>query len=275
MFNMLPQITIRDLIDISIVSFLIYRVLIYLSRTRAIQILFGIMTIVMLSVLARLFHLYTLSFLLNNVLTIGIFALIVIFQPEIRKLLARLGEGQMGLFAQKYEAEKVIDEIVRAAATMSEDKIGALIVIERDVKTDSYAEAGTEIDGEISKELLITIFWPGTPLHDGAVIVREDRIKKAGVFLPLTLNTKLPQVVGTRHRAAIGITEETDAIAVVVSEETGNISIAYHGKLIKNIEPQRLKRLLKSLLVKEVETKNTVKALITTFLKGENVEKDS
>ncbi len=274
MFEIFPQVTLRDVVDILIVTFLIYRVLVYLSRTRAIQILFGIMTIVLISVVAKLLNLYALSFLVNSILTIGIFALIVIFQPEIRKLLARLGEGQLGVFTKTYEAQKVVDEITRAVVAMGKDKIGGLIVIERKVKTDGYAEAGTVIDAKVFKELIITIFWPGTPLHDGAVIVRDDRIKKAGVILPITLNTSLPQTVGTRHRAAIGITEETDSIAVVVSEETGRISIAYHGKLVKNIEPQRLKRVLLSLLIQN-EDKKSLKDMLITFIKGEKIEENS
>ncbi|SNR66714.1 diadenylate cyclase CdaA [Desulfurobacterium atlanticum] len=274
MFDFVPQITIRDIVDILIVAFLIYRVLVYLSKTRAIQILFGIMTIILISVVSKLLNLYTLSFLVNSVLTIGIFAIIVIFQPEIRKLLARLGEGQLGVFSKNYEAQRVVDEVTRAVVTMGKDKIGGLIVFERKVKTDAYTEAGTVIDAKVSKELLVTIFWPGTPLHDGAVIIKEDRIRKAGVFLPITLNTSLPQTVGTRHRAAIGITEETDCIAVVISEETGKISIAYHGKLIKNIEPQRLKRVLLSLLAQDTE-KKSIKDVIVTFIKGGKVEESN
>ena len=253
MLNFIPKVTFWDIVDILVVAFLTYRVFIYLSQTRAVQILIGLMVVLLLSAVAKLFHLYTLSFIFNNLLTIGIFALIVIFQPEIRRILARIGEKQFGIFTSEEEAERVIEEIVRACATMSEDRIGALIVVEREVNLDNYVESGTFIDGKVSKELLITLFWPGTPLHDGATIIRKDRIYKSGAFLPLTLNPNLPQTVGTRHRAAIGITEETDAVAVVVSEETGAISISYSGKLIKNLDPSKLKKVLKGLLVKRVE----------------------
>jgi len=251
--SFIPRITLWDLIDILVVAFLIYRVFIYLSQTRAIQILIGLLAVLLLSVVAKVLHLYTLSFIFNNLLTIGIFALIVIFQPEIRRILARIGEKQFGIFASEEEAERVIEEIVRACATMSEDRIGALLVIEREVNLDNYVESGTLIDGKVSQELLVTLFWPGTPLHDGATIIRKDRIYKAGAFLPLSLNPNLPQTIGTRHRAAIGITEETDAVAVVVSEETGSISLSYSGKLIKNLDPAKLKKVLKGLLVKKVE----------------------
>ncbi|ADY73046.1 Conserved hypothetical protein CHP00159 [Desulfurobacterium thermolithotrophum DSM 11699] len=255
MLEAIPKITLWDVIDILIVAFLIYRIFVYLSETRAIQILIGLLVLLMFSVIAKFFHFYTLSFIFNNLITIGIFALIVIFQPEIRRILARIGEKQFGIFTTEEEAEKVIEEIVRASASMSEDRIGALIVVERDIKLDNYIEAGTLINGAVSKELLITIFWPGTPLHDGATIIRKDKIYKAGAFLPLSLNPHLPQTVGTRHRAAIGITEETDAIAVVISEETGAVSISYAGKLIKNLDPPKLKKVLKGLLVKKAKEK--------------------
>jgi diadenylate cyclase len=261
LLEIFPKITLWDIADILVVAFLIYRIFVYLSQTRAIQILVGLFLILVLSVIAKFFHLYTLSFIFNNLLTIGIFALLVIFQPEIRRILARIGEKHFGIFSSEEEAEKVIEEIVRASATMSEDRIGALMVIEREVNLDNYVEAGTVINGEISKELLITIFWPGTPLHDGATIIRKNKVYKAGTFLPLSLNPNLPQTVGTRHRAAIGITEETDAVVVVVSEETGAVSVAYTGKLIKNLDPQKLKKVLKGLLVKRAKEKNSLFSL--------------
>ncbi len=274
LLNGFPEITVKSLIDIAIVAFLIYRLLLYLSKTRAMQILWGVVGLILLAAFAKLFKLYTLSFILNSLLAIGIFALIVIFQPEIRKLLAKLGEKQFGVFGVGREIERSIDETVRACARLSEDKIGALIVFEREVDTDGYTEAGTLLDANVSKELIITIFWPGTPLHDGAVIIRSDRLYKAGVFLPLSLNPKLPQSLGTRHRAAIGITEETDAIAVVISEETGDISVAYSGKLIKSMDLKKLRNLLRSFLVKEEEKKHWLKMLYD-LLKGEGIEKIS
>jgi diadenylate cyclase len=263
-----PRLTFWDVLDILIVAFLFYKVFTYLAETRAIQILVGLFVLLVLSVFAKFLHLYALSFIFNNLLTIGIFALIIIFQPEIRRILARIGEKQFGVFSSVEEAEKVIEEIVRACATMSEDRIGALIVIEREINVDNYVESGTVVNGEVSKELLVTIFWPGTPLHDGAVTIKRNRIHKAGAFLPLSLNQSLPQTLGTRHRAAIGITEETDAVAVVVSEETGAVSVSYSGKLIKNLDPQKLKKVLKGLLVK----KSPEKRGIFQFLRGNKGE---
>jgi len=271
MLEFIPKFTILDFIDILIVAFLIYRVLIYLSRTKALRILLGLLVIILISVVAKILNLYTLSFIFNNFITIGIFALIVIFQPEVRRLLAKIGERQFGIFSSKQEAEKVIEEIVRASARMSEDRIGALIVIEREIKVDNYVDAGTVLDAKVSKELIVSIFWPGTPLHDGAIIVKSDRIYKAGTFLPLTLNPNLPQTIGTRHRAGIGITEETDAVAVIVSEETGAISVSYSGKLIKEINPQKLRKMLTGLLVRKV-TKKTLKDIILDIIRGRDLE---
>ncbi len=271
MLKFIPKFTILDLIDILIVSFLIYRVLIYLSRTKALRILFGIMFILLISVVAKLLNLYTLSFIFNNFITIGIFALIVIFQPEVRRILAKIGERQFGIFTSRQEAERVIDEIVRACARMSEDRIGALMVIEREINVDNYIDAGTVIDAKLSKELIVTVFWPGTPLHDGAVIIKGDRIQKAGAFLPLSLNPNLPQTVGTRHRAGIGITEETDAVAVIVSEETGAISVSYSGKLVKEVAPQKLRKMLTGLLVRKVERKS-FKDIILDLIRGKTIE---
>jgi len=271
MLKFIPKFTILDLIDILIVSFLIYRVLIYLSRTKALRILFGIMFILLISVVAKLLNLYTLSFIFNNFITIGIFALIVIFQPEVRRILAKIGERQFGIFTSRQEAERVIDEIVRACARMSEDRIGALMVIEREINVDNYIDAGTVIDAKLSKELIVTVFWPGTPLHDGAVIIKGNRIQKAGAFLPLSLNPNLPQTVGTRHRAGIGITEETDAVAVIVSEETGAISVSYSGKLVKEVAPQKLRKMLTGLLVRKVERKS-FKDIILDLIRGKTIE---
>ena len=250
-----PGFSFRDAVDIFVVSFLIYRLLLFLSETRAWHMLVGIFLILLLSVLAKILNLHTLSFIFNSLLTIGIFAIFVIFQPEIRKILARLGEKQFGVFPSEEEAEKVMEEVVRACASMSEDRIGALIVFEREVNLDNYVESGTELNARVSKELLITLFWPGSPLHDGAVILRKDKIHKAGAFLPLSLNPHLPPTMGTRHRAGIGITEETDAVSVIVSEETGSISVAYSGKMIKNLDSQKLKRVLKALMVRKQKEK--------------------
>jgi len=252
--DFIPNVGITDVLDIVLVSVIIYWLLVNLSQTRVVQFLLGLLVLLIFGVVAKLLHFYTLSLVFNGLITVGTFGAIVIFQPEIRKLLARIGEKEFGIFPEE-TFERTIEEIVRAAAVMSEDRIGALIVIEREMDIDSYVEAGVVLNGEISKELLITIFWPGTPLHDGAVIVKESKIFKAGAFLPLTLNPNLPQTVGARHRAAIGITEETDAVAVVVSEETGAISVSYSGKLIKNLDPQKLKKVLKGLLIRKGERK--------------------
>jgi diadenylate cyclase len=260
-----PKLSITDVLDIVVVSAILYWILLSLSKTRVVQVLIGLLFLLVLGVVAKLLHLYTLSFLFNGVITVGTFGLIVIFQPEIRRLLAKFGESRFGILSADEESERVIEEIVRAAAVMSEDRIGALIVIEREIDVDNYIESGTVLDAKVSKELLITIFWPGTPLHDGAVVVKKNRIYKAGAFLPLTLNPNLPQTVGTRHRAAIGISEETDAVTVVVSEETGAISVSYSGKLIKDIDPQKLKKVLTGLLIRAPQKDNRFRFLKRKF----------
>jgi diadenylate cyclase len=160
--------------------------------------------------------------------------------------------------------KKALEE-AKKAYKFGEVPIGALIVIEMEIDVDNYIESGTVLDAKVSKELLITIFWPGTPLHDGAVVVKKNRIYKAGAFLPLTLNPNLPQTVGTRHRAAIGISEETDAVTVVVSEETGAISVSYSGKLIKDIDPQKLKKVLTGLLIRAPQKDNRFRFLKRKF----------
>ncbi|SMO64944.1 diadenylate cyclase [Balnearium lithotrophicum] len=265
MLEFLPKLSITDVLDIVVVSAILYWILLSLSKTRVVQVLIGLLFLLVLGVVAKLLHLYTLSFLFNGVITVGTFGLIVIFQPEIRRLLAKFGESRFGILSADEESERIIEEIVRAAAVMSEDRIGALIVIEREIDVDNYIESGTVLDAKVSKELLITIFWPGTPLHDGAVVVKKNRIYKAGAFLPLTLNPNLPQTVGTRHRAAIGISEETDAVTVVVSEETGAISVSYSGKLIKDIDPQKLKKVLTGLLIRTPQKDNRFRFLKRKF----------
>ncbi|MEO2069328.1 MAG: diadenylate cyclase CdaA [Desulfurobacteriaceae bacterium] len=252
-FKEILDFSIINFIDIIFVAFLLYYAYKLLRGTVAINIFLGIILIYLVWNITAFLKMDLLSSIIGGFMSVGIIALIVVFQPEIRKILAKLGEKQFGIFASEEEAEKVIEEIVRASKKLSEDRIGGLIVIEREVNLDNYIEAGTMIDGKISKELLVTIFWPGTPLHDGAVIVRRNKVHKAGAFLPLSLNPNLPQTVGTRHRAAIGITEETDAIVVVISEETGSVSVSYTGKLIKNLDPQKLKKVLKGLLVRKKE----------------------
>jgi uncharacterized protein (TIGR00159 family) len=238
----------KDLLDILGASLLVYAVLYFLRITKGIQILKGLIFLALIWALASLLDLRTVSTIFEKLWTVGLFSLVVIFQPEIRKALSRLGQATK-LISSKPLEERVVERIVRACAFMSERQIGALIVIERNQNLEPLLEGCVTIDAVVSVELLITIFDPLTPLHDGAVVIRGDRIAYASCVLPLSKSSEIPRKYGTRHRAGLGISEESDAIAVIVSEETGEISVAVGGKLHRNLDQE----LLKSLLLKELD----------------------
>jgi len=240
-------ISYKDLLDILGASLLVYAVLYFLRITKGIQILKGLIFLALIWALASLLDLRTVSTIFEKLWTVGLFSLVVIFQPEIRKALSKLGQATR-LTSSKPLEEKVVERIVRACAFMSERQIGALIVIERNQNLEALLEGCVTIDAVVSVELLITIFDPLTPLHDGAVVIRGDRIAYASCVLPLSKSSEIPRKYGTRHRAGLGISEESDAIAVIVSEETGEISVAVGGKLHRNLDQE----LLKSLLLKEL-----------------------
>ncbi len=240
-------ISYKDLLDILGASLFVYAVLYFLRITKGIQILKGLIFLALIWALASLLDLRTVSTIFEKLWTVGLFSLVVIFQPEIRKALSKLGQATK-LTSSKPLEERVVERIVRACAFMSERQIGALIVIERNQNLEPLLEGCVTIDAVVSVELLITIFDPLTPLHDGAVVIRGDRIAYASCVLPLSKSSEIPRKYGTRHRAGLGISEESDAIAVIVSEETGEISVALGGKLHRNLDQE----LLKSLLLKEL-----------------------
>jgi diadenylate cyclase len=240
-------ISYKDLLDILGTSLFVYGVLYFLRITKGIQILKGLIFLALIWALASLLDLKTVSTIFEKLWTVGLFSLVVIFQPEIRKALSKLGQATRLTFSKPLE-ERVVERIVRACAFMSERQIGALIVIERNQNLEPLLEGCVTIDAVVSVELLITIFDPLTPLHDGAVVIRGDRIVYASCVLPLSKSSEIPRKYGTRHRAGLGISEESDAIAVIVSEETGEISVAVGGKLHRNLDQE----LLKSLLLKEL-----------------------
>jgi len=223
--EILRQIRWQDLIDVIIVSIVVYRLLLIIRGTRAAQMLIGLGVLLVASLISRYIGLYTLDWILQGFWAYIVIALIVLFRPEIRKVLAQMGEASFLPAFARAEELKSHDEIVRAAVSLANRKIGALIVIERDTTLQDFIEIGVPIDAKVSRELLLSIFHPTSPIHDGAVIIRGNRILAAGCFLPITLSTDLDKEFGTRHRAAIGITEESDAVAIVVSEETGRISM--------------------------------------------------
>jgi len=226
------------------VAFLLYRVLLVLQRTRAMQIVLGVALLAGTYGAARLLDLFLIRALLEAFFQYGAIAALVVFQPELRAALARLGRSRMIRFFQKMEGSRVIDEIVEAAERLSRSKHGAIIAIQREVGLDEYAETGSHIQAHVSAEMLATIFTPYSPLHDGAVLVVGDEIRAAGAILPLTQTTLRDRSLGTRHRAAIGLSEETDAIVIVVSEETSQISVAIGGRLERGVTSDRLRVLL-------------------------------
>jgi len=240
-----------DLVDIVIVAFLIYQLLQFIRGTHAVQMALGALVLVLLYWLSQLLHLETVNWLLRTFMPYLVFGIIVVFQAEIRKVLAQLGKTPLpGVFGSP-RTEEVIDEVVLAATTLAAQRTGAIVVIERDMGLRSYIETGIALDAYVTYDLLISIFNPGTPLHDGAVIVQGNRVAAAACFLPLTVNPQLSRELGSRHRAAIGVTEDTDALAVVVSEETGVISLVVGGRIRRELEAGSLKAALLEVL--EVE----------------------
>jgi diadenylate cyclase len=238
--------SVRDYIDILIVAFLVYRLLLLLRGTRGAQMTLGLLVLAGLYALTKYYRLRTLEWLFTNLFTYVVFAIIVLYQNEIRRGLAGIGRTSWFGRHRRAPGKEEFEEIILAATTLASKKIGALIVVERDIGLKNYAESGIALDAIPTYDLLVTIFSPNTPLHDGAVILQRNRIIAAGCFLPLTLDPHLSKELGTRHRAAIGITEETDAVAIIVSEETGIISAATEGKISRNLDGAGLRALLQA-----------------------------
>ncbi len=248
----------RPLVEIFFIWALIYFVIRFFQGTRAMQLLLGLIILVVIFLVAKFFELNSIIWVLSKVFAVGVVAILIIFQPEMRRALVRIGTTMSVAFLKK---EGMLDELVRACEHLSRHRIGALIAIERDIGLKNYIESGMMIDAKMSAELLWSIFDPHTPTHDGAVILVGDRIASCGSLFPLTQITELPPSVGTRHRAAIGLTEENDAVCIVVSEETGNISVSVFGKLTKALDLEDLKRILEGLF-KVVNNKNFFKEFI-------------
>jgi diadenylate cyclase len=224
----------HDLIDIALVAVVVYRILVLFRGTRAVQMLAGLGCLVVGSLLARRLELYSTQWVLDNFWSFWVIALVVLFQPELRRALARAGEGRVisGLLgSSRAERAHVIDELIDAVESLTARRIGALIVIERTAGLRQYAELGVAVDAIVSADLLVSVFLPYSPLHDGAVFVQGSRIVAAGCFLPLSRNLQIARSLGTRHRAALGISEETDAVALAVSEETGRVTLAVGGHI--------------------------------------------
>ena len=246
------QFSWLDVVDVLIVAFIVYQLLQFIRGTHAVQMALGGLVLVILYWASQWFNLETVNWLLRTFLPYVVFGIIVVFQTEIRKVLAHLGKTPLlGAFATT-RTEEVIDEIVLAATTLAAQRTGAILVIEREMGLRSYIETGIALDALLTYDLLISIFNPGTPLHDGAVVIQGNRVAAAACFLPLTVNPGLARELGSRHRAAIGVTEDTDALAVVVSEETGGISVVVGGNIRRNVDGRALKQaLLEALEVQE------------------------
>lgn len=242
-----PHLTLISVLDILLVALVIYELLALIRGTRAALILIGLAIVVLAFYVSRTGELVTLNWLISRVLPYSVFAIIVIFVPEIRQALARLGR-RMSLARSSATEGDIYDDIVLAANLFSQNQTGALIVIQREIGLRTYIESGVALDAQLSYDLLATLFRPSAPLHDGAVIIQGNRVAAAACFLPLSMNPVLSTQLGTRHRAAIGITEETDAISIIVSEETGSISLAIGGAIERELTAEQLRERISKLL---------------------------
>ena len=259
-----------DYLDIAVVAFLIYRLLPLIRTPSTMRVARAVIVVVIIAALTDVMHLYTLSFIINQFLSIGLLALVVLFQPELRRMLDHLGSVRLGaLFGgvkPVAEMDVVISQTVAACDCMSRDKVGALIVFTREASLEDYVKTGTTIDGQVSEQLIRNIFFPKAALHDGAMIIREGKIKAAGCVLPLSTSDRLAADLGTRHRAGVGMSENSDAVVVIVSEETGTISVAMGGMLKRHLAPQTLQKLLSNeLIADETEKKSLFKKLAASL----------
>jgi len=250
MIELIRQIRWQDLLDISIIAFLIYRALHIVRGSRAMQMIIGLAVILVAYVSSRALELFTLNWILDNFLASIILVIIVIFQSDIRRALTQVGTAP--LFTQTERAvqrrEDIIDEVTQAAMTMAAKHVGSLIVFEREVGLSEYMEIGTRLDAQVSCELLECVFMPHSPIHDGALVIQNGRVSAVRCLLPLSTNPRLKETWGTRHRAALGVTEETDAVAVVISEQEGTVTLVVAGKVTENVDAAKLRSALHDLI---------------------------
>lgn len=277
----LATVEIWDVIDVSIVAYLIYRLLLLVRRSRSGQVVRALLLLVVTLGLASALHLSVIQFILNRAVELGLIALVIIFQPELRRFLEQMGSGQFKKILVRddqmgSDLENAIKQTVAAYTAMSKDKVGALTVFERNMPLDGAIKTGTVLDAAVSSELLKNIFWPKAPMHDGAVIVREGRVAGAGCMLPLSGNVNLSRDLGMRHRAGIGMSENSDAVVAIVSEETGSISVAVQGMLKRHLAPETLERLLRNELLPREDTDSQKRqkfAKFSDFLKSKKGDK--
>lgn len=245
---------IRTILDILLVAYLLYKLFSLIRGTRAVTLINGVITLAVAYLAARLLRFYTIQFILENLFIAASVALPIIFQPELRRALEHLGRGRLLATGRKTDevgedsVSRMIDQVVRAAEILGRTKTGALVVIERETGLGEYIDSGIKLDAVVTWELLINIFVEKTPLHDGAAVIRHNRVAAAACWLPLAEAAVLPHELGTRHRAAVGVSEQSDAVVIVVSEETGTISVACQGRLTRNLDEKALREMLISLL---------------------------
>jgi len=237
-----------DALDIGLVAFIIYRIILLIKGTRAVQMLLGLAVVLIVYVASQVGGLYTLHWLLDNFLSSIILVIVVIFQNDIRRALIHVGRNPFFADMSYHEESAIMEELVKACVAMAGKRIGALLVIERETGLNDFLEVGVELDARVNSELVVAIFNPKSPIHDGALVLQEGRLQRAGCFLPLTQDVNVSKQLGTRHRAAIGLTELVDAVAIVVSEETGKISVVVGGRITRDLDSIGLKRVLKKLL---------------------------
>lgn len=241
--GIMSTISLLDVLDMVLVAIVLYKLYVLIRDTRAVALLKGLIVLLVATLVSKWLSLNVINWLLQKTMTVVLVALPIVFQPELRRALEQLGRGRLfskSAFLNEEETKNLLEELVRAVAALAKNKIGALLVFERETGLNDYIETGIKIDGLVSSEFLTNIFIPNTPLHDGAAIVRGNRVMAAGCILPLSEDRSLGKELGTRHRAALGISEQADALVVVVSEETGTISVAQGGRLVRFLEPQAL-----------------------------------
>ena len=275
----LTKMQLSDCVDIALVAYLIYMLLPFLRTPNTMRIAKVVAAVIVIAWLTDAWHLYTLNFLTNQFLTIGLLAFVVLFQPELRRMLDHLSNMRLsGVFAGSkpvQETEAMISQVVMACEVMSREKIGALIVFSREQRLDEYFKTGTQIDGQVSEQLIRNIFFPKAALHDGAMILRDGRVAAAGCVLPLSDSHRLSADLGTRHRAGVGMSEASDAVVVIVSEETGTISVAVGGMLKRHLAPQTLEKLLRNELCPAEPEQITKNPVLRTMQKLTKKEADS
>ena len=261
-----------NVVDILVVTFFIYQLIKILRGTRAVQLLKGIAVIMLIKIVSFFLELQTLDWIVDLVIQWSVLAIIIIFQPELRRGLEHLGRGSIFNRAKRKinPGENLVQQLAKAVQYMAKRRIGALISIQMDTELDEFIGTGISLDADISSELLINIFIPNTPLHDGAVIIRDYKIASAASYLPLSESTLISKELGTRHRAAIGLSEVTDAVTIIVSEETGGVSISYKGELLRELSKEDFEKFLsKNLIVVEKEVKkNSFQEMVDSFKKG-------